>query len=629
MNFIKSDIFEKVLAIIAFSFIILSLIIIVNTQPASFYEISIYDAFPWYFWFFMLAAIFIGQLIVFRDIFYGSLEKKYEGWILGLTAILIPIIILVFLPIIRGYPTYGRGDHLTHIGIVKDILQYGYIGQNNFYPNLHLLTASSTLVTGDSLIKIINFISRFFFFLSVISMYLFFRIIFSKKNEKNEMKFALILSSTFLFFGSFCNYLAPYNQNLLLIPIILYLYFRRGTLKNTILFSLLLLIILISFIFYHPLNSLLLILIFLFIAFSFYLSPKSRNVNIIEMSEKHLKEKSLNIALLSILIFFTWYFSFSSIVGSFYHVFSSIFYSTGESFFESQITSFVSYSPTIFDSIKEIVSTYGLSLLVGFLSILSIIYNFIKWQRNKQSYNLRFCIIFSGIIFLIFIILTALAFFADFIVGWGRFILWTRIFSFILISSIFYSVISNYKNENIPIKLTKKFVTITSISIFLIFLTFLSLFTFHPAPINGSANMQVTSMEWEGMTWIMENGNKQILIDELGITQWRFSSAIFGVIESDAMNLLGHISRQPPVHFSYHNETSLGESYNKSRYIIISRFAKIFYPATYPNYMDQWRFTPDDFNQLQNDTAVIRFYDNSGFEAYLVRPYTYIIGKSP
>ena len=39
MNFIKPDIVEKILAIIAFSFIIILLITIAKTPPASYYEI--------------------------------------------------------------------------------------------------------------------------------------------------------------------------------------------------------------------------------------------------------------------------------------------------------------------------------------------------------------------------------------------------------------------------------------------------------------------------------------------------------------------------------------------------------------------------------------------------------------
>jgi len=617
MNFIKSDIIEKVMAIIAFSFIILSLIIIVYTQPALFYEISIYNAYPWYFWFFMLAAIFMGQLIVFKSVFYGSSEKKYKGWLLGLIAILIPIIILLFLPIIRGYPTYGTGDHLTHIGIVKDILQSGTIEQDNFYPNVHILTASSILVTGADVISIVNFISYFFFFLSLISMYLLIRIIF---NKKNEMKLALILASTFLFFGSYCVYLAPYNQSFLLVPIILYLYFKRGDQLNNINFSLLFIIIVIGFTCYHPLNLLLLILVFLILAISCYFSPKIHDVNIIEAPERLLKEKAFNVVLFSILVFYVWYFSFSGITKSFYQVFSSIFYATGGSFFQSQVTAFVSYSPKLFDTLKIIVYTYGSSLIVGLLSIFSLMYTFMKWRRNKQSFKLRFCFVFSGITFLVFSVLVAGAFFSNFIVGWGRFMGWIKIFSIILITLAFYSLISNYKNMSISIKSIRKSVTIVTICIFLLSLTFLSTFTFYYSPLNGDVNLQVTKMDWEGVEWMMEHGNKQMIIDEQGIYQWRFSSAIYGQNEYNLIKPIGYSN--PPDHFGYDNKTSLGKYYNQNRYLILTRLAKILYPESYPSYKELWRFTPEDFNQLQHDNTVYRVFNNGGFEAYFIRPNT-------
>jgi hypothetical protein len=611
------DTVSKTLAIIAFICIIISLLIIVITPSTVSYEISIYNAYPWYFWFFMITTIFLGQLIVLKDVFNKSLEKNNKSWLIGIVVILFPVVILIFIPFIRGYPTYGYGDHLTHIGEVKDILQYGSIAKNNFYPNLHLLTASSVMITGGSVISTVNFVSRLFFFLSPISMYLVFREIF---NKKDEIKLALILASSFLFFGFYCMYLSPYNQSFLLLPIVLYLYFKRGTLKNTILFSLLFIIFVISYTFYHPLNLLLLILIFLFLALTFYLYPKLSGVSLIDVPEKILKEKSFNIVLFSILIFFTWYFSFSSIVGSFYKVFSSIFYGMGESIFESQATALATYSPTLFDILKIAIYTYGLLLIIGLLAVFSLLYTFIKWQRNKQSFRLRFCFAFSGIIFLGFSLLELSAFFVNFIVSWNRFLAWSTFFSIILISLTFYLLLSNSKHRIVVIKPIKKIVTTLIVTIALVSITLLSIFTYYPSPANGYVNEQVTYMDWDGMEWIKEHGKKNISIDELGINQWRFYHAIYGVKEYSEINPIGYIPKSPPDHFNYHNKTSLGKYYNESRYMIITYLARIRYPESYPNYKELWRFTPDNFIQLQSDNAVNRLYDNSGFEAYLVIP---------
>lgn len=147
-------------------------------------------------------------------------------------------------------------------------------------------------------------------------------------------------------------------------------------------------------------------------------------------------------------------------------------------------------------------------LIISLLSGFSLIYTFIKWQRNKQSFKLRFCFVFSGIIFLVFIFLLIGSFFVDFIVGWKRFIVWAMIFSIILITLTFYSFLSDSKHRIIVIKPFKKLVTTFAVCIILISLTFLSIFTFYPSPVNGYVNEQVTYMDWEGIEWIMEHGKK-------------------------------------------------------------------------------------------------------------------------
>lgn len=616
--YIKSDTIEKSLAIIAFSFIIFSLIIILITPSAVIYEISIYNVYPWYFWFFILTAIFLGQLIIFKNVFYGESEKKYNGWLLGLIPILVPIIILILLPIIRGYPTYNTGDHFFQIGEIKDIIQFGNIGQDVFYPNLHILTASLILITGDSIINFVNFIPRFFFFLLPITMYLFYRIIFK---NKNEMKIALLLGGSFLFFGTWFMDLFPFYQSFSLMPIIVYLYFKREKLKDTISFSLMFIIIVTSFIFYHPLNSLFLIFIFLFLAIIFYLPQKIKFLKLTEVPEKLLKEKSLNIVFFSILLFFIWYFSFSSIVGYFYKVSRSIFFGPTGSIFQSEIAIFNSYSPSILDTIKVIAYTYGSFLIVGLLSVFALTYIFIKWFRNKGNIYIRFCFIFSGIIFLFFSILSAGAIFSDFIVDLPRFMTWLTIFSIILIVIICYSLLSGFEQTNIIYKPFKKLVITIAMCTFFISITYLSLFTFYPSPIIGSGyvNPQVTKMEWKGSEWFQEHNDKQILTNEIGITIWRYYYAIYGLKKSQIILPTGEGSKPPPDHFSYNNKTFLGESFNESRYLIITYLGRIRYPESYPNYRNLWRFTPDDFDQLQNDNTVNRFYDNGGFETYLVR----------
>ncbi len=619
---IKWNVIGKITVIIAFTFIILALMIISRTSPASGYEISIYDVYPWYFWFFMIISIFLGQVIVLKDIFFPASDENYRLCFLGFMAIVIPIIILLFIPYIRGYPTYGRGDHLTHIGMVKDILQIGFIDKNDIYPNLHILTAILTQVCGCKLIGVVNTLSRFFFFLSPISIYIFFRIIFKKKNE---LKIALVFASSFLFFGNLSNYLAQCPQSFLITPFILYLYFKKGISEKNVGFSILFIIFIVGYILYHPLNSLLLTLtlICLLVAVNVYLKLKGNHLT--DDSKRAIKEKSFGAILFMIFIFVAWYFSFSYIIGSFQKVFSSIFVDTGTgSFFERQVIIVSTYEPRILDIVELAVYKYGLYIIISLLAIVSLIYVFIKWYKNKEKFKLRFSFLSSGLVFLIFGILSAGALFMDVIVGWKRFIRWAVFFSFILISPVFCTILTNgkyllgikYKNGIIRL-LSRSFKTVI-LCIILVMLLFLSIFTFYSSPNVIEANSQVTSMEWEGMKWFFYHVDEQNLIDEVGITHFRFYDAINGCKENK-MNIKRR-DTAPPDHFSYDNETSLGEYYNESRYVIINHLGRIFYPETYPDYPEKWRYNLEDFDKLLIDNTVISFYTNSNFEAFLAKP---------
>ena len=84
MRLSTSDTVSKTIAVIAFICIIISLIIIIITPSAVGYEISIYNAYPWYFWFFMLTTIVLGQLIVLKDVYNKSLEENNKNLLVGI-----------------------------------------------------------------------------------------------------------------------------------------------------------------------------------------------------------------------------------------------------------------------------------------------------------------------------------------------------------------------------------------------------------------------------------------------------------------------------------------------------------------------------------------------------------------
>ena len=76
----------KFLAIVAFGLIIASLIIIATTPPAGGYEISVYAAYPGYFWLFLIVSAAIGVYILVTQAFK---ENSSRLWLAGLAVIVL------------------------------------------------------------------------------------------------------------------------------------------------------------------------------------------------------------------------------------------------------------------------------------------------------------------------------------------------------------------------------------------------------------------------------------------------------------------------------------------------------------------------------------------------------------
>ena len=70
----------QILLIIEIVLIIGQLLILYISPTATGYEISIYQMYPIFFWFFLIASIFLGVIILLFEIIYPS---KFKIWIYG------------------------------------------------------------------------------------------------------------------------------------------------------------------------------------------------------------------------------------------------------------------------------------------------------------------------------------------------------------------------------------------------------------------------------------------------------------------------------------------------------------------------------------------------------------------
>ena len=217
--YLKNYGFKKILLIITFVLIISMLLVIVVTPKASGYEISIYGAYPAYFWVFFIGSIFSAIFFLLYESFG---KKKTKLWILGFFAILLVNFVFFILPFLRGYCVLGGAgsDVFSHIGWVKEMVQSGHVGYNNFYPILHIFILSLTNLLGASIAGTVQFAPSIFWILYSPFVFLIARSI-SKNN--GQAIFITCFSFTLIFQNSTRQYIRHFFLLFLLLCCYIYI----------------------------------------------------------------------------------------------------------------------------------------------------------------------------------------------------------------------------------------------------------------------------------------------------------------------------------------------------------------------------------------------------------------------
>lgn len=589
----------KILCITGFFSIILNLIIILFIPSNSGYEISIYDAYPLYFWFNFVLAMFIGQIVFVTSTFYPS-EKKL--WNYGIFIIMLTNSILLLMPFARSYEIYGRGDVLSHIGSTRDILTTGFIGAGNYYPIEHILSSILFYFTNISLGHISILITPVFIFIYIMFLFLLFREIF---DNKKELIFSFSLSSILLF-GDWTLFYAPTIQSLFLLPLILYFFFKSRKQNKPFEFNFLLIILLFAIVFFHPLTTLFVILILVLLEVC-QLLFKFINSNQDFTFEEH--RKPFKLILICITSFIVWYFSYASILNSVQRVIEGLVLGSGETEYMlySTITSRVGIS--LFDMLRIIIYTQGQVIILGILLILYSIY-LVATYLTKKNIKMNFVSMYFYLCSVIFIALTFSTFFNDIIVSYARIVKYFLIFSPPTVGLWFYTL--SHKTYLSP---TSKKKLYSLFFLVLLLLIYFSTFNLFYSEKTNTVNHQVTRSEIDGMKWFFASRNDNYYIQEIGISQSRFHEMLFGTSKY-SKSIRYNDETRPIDHFNYTISPSYGDSYMDARYLLISELGRISSRYLHPNYYAFWRFTQYDFYKLENDSTVYKIYSNHNLDIY-------------
>jgi len=583
-----------------FTLLLLVFGIAVATPPASGYEISIYAVYPQFFWFLLVVIISCGIIIMVNQVFT---ETPSRSWMTGFLAIVFADLIILLLPIIRGYVTFGRGDVLSHIGHVKNILYTAHVFSSNRYPVIHVLTANLSLLTSltpELLSMIIPIIFTLFY---MISVHLLARILSS---QRGQVLLITAFGSVLLFRGEH-TMLAPSVQCFYLLPFVLYL-FLKAKKSTQPLFPILTFILVLSVIplFHLGEGTFFLILTFFGFPLAIFLHQRGdyiKKINPIPSMNNMLVYYSI------LIIFIIWFYKLSD-----YPYFSTVLRQswnalingTGESAAAKTFSTLGKANLSVSQFIHLFLNMFGHVLIYCLIGIVLVIDMLKKYVYNKVRFDIQ-QLTFS-ILFILFFILLFITFFTKLLwVGYGREMRYL-IFSATLLNGI--GLHSFFRNKYRGIGTIFIIIVLMATSI-------IGVFNVHPSPSIRYSNSQVTNMEMTGITWFFTYRYNNLLSNSIHINQLRFSHVVHGY---QAIRLNIPNIAQPPDHFGYDVYDTYAKSFSNDRYYVDSILSRIYGPYVLPEYSSVWSFSPDDFSQLDHsDFSVDKVFLNGEFWVYYIQ----------
>jgi len=562
----------------------------VTTPPAARYEVSLYAAFPGYFWLFLVGAMFAGAVVIAAS----ATATGERAWLLGVPLVLLSNALLVFMPYIRGYPMYGRSDPMTHIGFVRDVVATAGI-EGNIYPPTHLLVAAVAGATGRDptavgLVAPIVASAVYFGAMFYLLCFLF------DARERILLGLPFVLLPVL---GRVHVNLRPYDLSIMLAVLALYLFVKsQQTAVVQVRFALV--VVLVAVLLYHPLTALFLLGMFPLWLLGKYVPRVSKD-----------RTTPSNVVSLSGVVFVAWYSNYTGIILRFESVWRVLFGTDeGETHLQSYAETTQEASPALIDLVRVATFRYGTEFVLfglAFLFVTLVLLLAFRGQYPVSIYmmmTMGTAVLFSvgGLLFLSL----------DLIVPHDRPWKIAKIAAVVLAGQLFY--VTAYALDWDRYGGLVRGGTRTAMTVTVLVIVVLSVFSFYPSPLASSDNSQVTEMEAEGTEWLTEHR----AADAAGLSEFDTSYRRYHHARYGRNAPLPFWGTTPPPRFNYTNHASMGEGHADDRYLTITRRGRIHYPRVFPTYPENWRYTPADFERIERDRTVDRVYDNGDYNQYLV-----------
>ncbi len=582
--------FRRVFVFLFILFVTSILFILTLTPAAHGYEIDIYSIYPWFFWALIICSLFMGAAVM---IFSKSRINITYGFII----MVITNLILLSLQFVRGYFFFGGGDIFTHVGFVRDLKVYGHVASTNFYPNQHILTLVLHEINFISIEMSIRLLSPIFYILFISTLFIFLR-----KYPTKKFKYCMVIGALLLFTSEHLSPI-PNILSFLYIPLILFLLSKIDVSTSKIKFNILLFMIVLSAIFFHPITSLYIIGVLILFKITSHITVRFWNSN---QNLPYLNITTIS----SIGAWLGWHLGFSSIRRGIRTTIYSIIYEPGLNPRAEDYTETLGmFDIHILDIGRKFIFDYGILSILFLLSLFYLIYmSFINKTITKFVKQRKTLFLITSVF--IFTTWATINFFADF-VSFTRVFKLIILFSFLLVGfvvsyNIDYRLLFNIRHKNMHL---------TILSFLVVVLILISVFGVYPSPISFSSNRQVSEQENHGMRWFFESHNDERLTWEEGIRQRRWADFIYGLEGEDRPD---NIRRDPNVknHYGYLEHERMAVNY--TGYFIKTDIHMLTYRYIFSDYEQYWRFNESSDERFERDRSVNKIYDNGFFTSYTI-----------
>lgn len=601
---------------IVFFLLISVAVILIGRNPSRGYELSIYSAISPMIWALLITAIIGGIAIVIHQVLKEDGERG-NWWIVGLSLILLSSLAIVLLPLLRDYAFSSTGDHLSHLGWARDILQNGSIASNDVYPVIHILTSQFSSTLNISPVTIINFVGPLFYLLFVVSTYLLSKELLSKGTA------ILATTASTVFLTIYYIHIAPVGLSYMTFPLMLYLYFKFIKNKSFPFFGLGVSLVLLM-VFFHPASSLTLTFTLLTMELSkiflvkFYIGKSKRAHSFLYSTGRF----SFSLPLISFVGTMLWWWNNPKLweyaLINIYEWLQGDLSTIPLAAIAKQ--GFGVLGLSILDQLILFFKMYGHIFIYLVISVIGILVILIR--RVPSVVDVRITYIFSPF----FLVVTAL-WLIDYLnpltrLSSGRLVfLVITLFPPLVGLSLYQLGKMKQRYEEVTKKSLhqlhkNKLGRGIAIGAIITTCSLIGIFSIYYSPFIYQPNTQVTHMEVAGAVWLLEQGNPNVKVIAAGVAKpYRYAHALWGTQKkaypkADENYFVGD-------HFKYDQYSTLGESLEGEKYMMSrSEFIKLLYSELYPQV---GRFNMDDFSKLERDPSVNRLYANGEMDIFYVR----------